>query len=49
VWNCLSPPIVSKKERFEALLVSRFIPEVTADDAGMSVKKQFFCTRRIKY
>jgi hypothetical protein len=40
VRDSLSPPIISKKGRFKALLASRFIPEVTADDVEETMKNQ---------
>jgi hypothetical protein len=40
VRNSASLPSVSKKERFKALFVSRFSPEVTADDVEKPLKEQ---------
>jgi hypothetical protein len=40
VRNSASLPTVSKKERFEALLVAKISPEVTADDIEKSLKEQ---------
>jgi hypothetical protein len=50
VRNSTSLPIVLKKERSKALFVSRFCPEVTADEVEKSVKEQLSikklaCTR----
>jgi hypothetical protein len=43
-------PVISKKERTKALFVSRFSPEVTAEDVHKSLKEQLslkklVCTR----
>jgi hypothetical protein len=40
VRNSATLPIVSKKERSKALFVSRFCPEVSADDVEKSLKEQ---------
>jgi hypothetical protein len=40
VGNSVSLPINSKKERFKILSVSRFRPEVTADDVEKFLKEQ---------
>jgi hypothetical protein len=40
VSSSLSLPVISKPERYKALFVSRFSPEVTADDVHMSLKEQ---------
>jgi hypothetical protein len=50
-----SLPIISKNKRFKAHFVSRFNPEVTADDVEKSLKeelsqKELVCTRlKIKF
>jgi hypothetical protein len=41
VWSSASLPVGLKKERFRALFVSRFSPEVTVDDVEKSLKEQF--------
>jgi hypothetical protein len=40
VSRSLSLPVISKPERSKALFVSRFSPEVTADDVHKSLKEQ---------
>jgi hypothetical protein len=50
VRNSASVPISSKEERFKALFMSRFSPEVIADNVEKSLKEQLclqnlFCTR----
>jgi hypothetical protein len=40
VRNSASLPIISGKERFKALFVSRFSPEITADDVEKCLKEQ---------
>jgi hypothetical protein len=41
VRNSVSVPIISNNERFKALFISRFSPEVTAEDFEKSHKWQF--------
>jgi hypothetical protein len=48
--NSVSLPIISKRERYKALFVSRFSPEVTVDDVEKFLKEQLslkklVCTR----
>jgi hypothetical protein len=45
VSSSLSLPVISKPERSKALFVSRFSPEVTADDVHKSLKEQLVCTK----
>jgi hypothetical protein len=55
VRNSLALPVIAKPERSKALFVSRFSPEVTAEDVEKSLKEQLsfkmlVCTRlRTKY
>jgi hypothetical protein len=47
VRSSASLPIVSKRERFKALFVSRFSPEVTAHDVEKSLKEQLSLKRLV--
>jgi hypothetical protein len=50
VRNSISLSVISKKERFKTFFVSRFSPEVTADDVEKTLKEklsiqELVCTR----
>jgi hypothetical protein len=47
VRNCVSLPVVSKKERSKALFVSRFNPDVTTVDIEESLKEQLSLKRLV--
>jgi hypothetical protein len=47
VRNCVSLPVVSKRERSKALFVSRFSPEVTTIDIEESLKEQLSLKRLV--
>jgi hypothetical protein len=47
VRNCVSLPVVSKKERSKALCASRFSPEVTTVDIEESLKEQLSLKRLV--
>jgi hypothetical protein len=47
VRNCVSLPVVSKRERSRALFVSRFSPEVTTVDIEESLKEQLSLKRLV--
>jgi hypothetical protein len=47
VRNCVSLPVISKKERSRALFVSRFSPEVTTVEIEESLKEQLSLKRLV--